>query len=185
VPSSWALNVKANDPIKYREQLTQWHSVTSQKTWVCSNTTGRAWNFTVPGLLSKRNVCLYHFCLWCAILEEHGSAELQTIVPHMYKLCYWSDKQPYVHDCNLFTVGAFQRRFRLPAVILLMLCTHLLSGPFEGLQFMQCVVLQAAHYIGLNCNVVLCVQHLPDDAIIGSEKVRRTFYSYSKCSLCK
>ncbi|XP_021931040.1 uncharacterized protein LOC110835283 isoform X3 [Zootermopsis nevadensis] len=31
----------------------------------------------------------------------------------------------------------------------------------------------AAHYIGLNCNVVLCVQHLPDDAIIGSDKLSK------------
>ncbi|XP_069697772.1 uncharacterized protein raw isoform X9 [Periplaneta americana] len=31
----------------------------------------------------------------------------------------------------------------------------------------------AAHYIGLNCNVVLCVQHLPDDAVIGNDKLSK------------
>lgn len=40
-----------------------------------------------------------------------------------------------------------------------------------------CSGLQAAHYIGLNCNVVLCVQHLPDDAIIGSDKVRHSVHN--------
>lgn len=31
----------------------------------------------------------------------------------------------------------------------------------------------AAHYIGLNCNVVLCVQHLSDGAVIGSDKLSK------------
>lgn len=31
----------------------------------------------------------------------------------------------------------------------------------------------AAHYIGLGCNVVLCVQHLPDDCIFGSDKLTK------------
>jgi len=31
----------------------------------------------------------------------------------------------------------------------------------------------AAHYIGLNCNVVLCVQHLSDDAVIGNDKLSK------------
>ncbi|XP_033609101.1 uncharacterized protein LOC111868871 isoform X4 [Cryptotermes secundus] len=31
----------------------------------------------------------------------------------------------------------------------------------------------AAHYIGLNCNVVLCVQHLSDGAIIGNDKLSK------------
>ncbi|XP_069697764.1 uncharacterized protein raw isoform X2 [Periplaneta americana] len=33
----------------------------------------------------------------------------------------------------------------------------------------------AAHYIGLNCNVVLCVQHLPDDAVIGNDKAVKDY----------
>ena len=33
------------------------------------------------------------------------------------------------------------------------------------------VLLQAGHYIGLGCNVVLCVQQLPENAVIGSEKL--------------
>jgi hypothetical protein len=40
-----------------------------------------------------------------------------------------------------------------------------------------CSGLQAAHYIGLNCNVVLCVQHLPEDAIIANDKVRHSVHS--------
>lgn len=31
----------------------------------------------------------------------------------------------------------------------------------------------AAHYIGLGCNVVLCVQHLADDCILGSDKLSK------------
>lgn len=31
----------------------------------------------------------------------------------------------------------------------------------------------AAHYIGLNCNVVLCVQHLSDDAVVGNDKLSK------------
>ncbi|KAJ9600897.1 hypothetical protein L9F63_000940, partial [Diploptera punctata] len=31
----------------------------------------------------------------------------------------------------------------------------------------------AAHYIGLDCNVVLCIQHLSDDAIIGNDKLSK------------
>jgi hypothetical protein len=88
-----------------------------------------------------------------------------------------------VHDCNLFTlsVGMFQLCFALAAVILPMLHAFLLPGPFEGLclHTLFCV-LQAAHYIGLNCNVVLCVQHLSDDAVIGNDKVRHAFCLYSQ-----
>ncbi|XP_066993495.1 uncharacterized protein raw isoform X3 [Anabrus simplex] len=31
----------------------------------------------------------------------------------------------------------------------------------------------AAHYIGMNCNVVLCVQQLPDDCVLGDEKLSK------------
>ncbi|XP_046986814.1 uncharacterized protein LOC124556841 isoform X1 [Schistocerca americana] len=31
----------------------------------------------------------------------------------------------------------------------------------------------AAHYIGLGCNVVLCVQHLADDCVLGSDKLSK------------
>jgi len=87
-----------------------------------------------------------------------------------------------VHECNLFTifVGMFQLCSPLATVIMSVLHTFLLPGPFEGLclETMYCV-LQAAHYIGLNCNVVLCVQHLSDDAVIGNDKVRHAFCLYS------
>ncbi|GFG38849.1 hypothetical protein Cfor_02156, partial [Coptotermes formosanus] len=45
----------------------------------------------------------------------------------------------------------------------------------------------AAHYIGLNCNVVLCVQHLSDDAVVGNDKKRRKIpaYYYKGLSLNK
>jgi hypothetical protein len=70
--------------------------------------------------------------------------------------------------------------FCLAAVVLPGLHTCLLSGPFEGLCLHTvCCVLQAAHYIGLNCNVVLCVQHLSDDAVVGNDKVRHALRSYS------
>ena len=87
-----------------------------------------------------------------------------------------------VHDCNLFAilVGMFQLRSPLVAVSLSVLHTSLLPGRCEGPCFdtMYCV-LQAAHYIGLNCNVVLCVQHLSDDAVVGNDKVRHAFCLYS------
>jgi hypothetical protein len=43
--------------------------------------------------------------------------------------------------------------------------------------YVVCFSLQAAHYIGLNCNVVLCVQHLSDDAIVGNDKVRHSVHN--------
>ena len=36
----------------------------------------------------------------------------------------------------------------------------------------------AAHYIGLGCNVVLCIQHLSDNAEINGDLVRLTFLSF-------
>jgi len=87
-----------------------------------------------------------------------------------------------VHDSNLFTIfiGMFQLCSPLAAVILSVLHTFLLPSAFEGLclDTVYCV-LQAAHYIGLNCNVVLCVQHLSDDAVVGNDKVRHALCLYS------
>lgn len=31
--------------------------------------------------------------------------------------------------------------------------------------------LQASHYVGLGCNVVLCVQKIPDNSIVDGEEV--------------
>ena len=45
------------------------------------------------------------------------------------------------------------------------------------------LLLQAAHYIGLDCNVVLCIQHLSDDAIIGSDKVSQHYNNEPKQEL--
>lgn len=36
--------------------------------------------------------------------------------------------------------------------------------------------LQASYYIGLQCNVVLCIQFLPDDCVINNEKVNINFF---------
>jgi len=88
-----------------------------------------------------------------------------------------------VRECNLFTifVAMFQLCSPLATVIMsVLLHAFLLPGLFEGLclDTMHCV-LQAAHYIGLNCNVVLCVQHLSDDAVVGNDKVRHAFCLYS------
>jgi hypothetical protein len=74
----------------------------------------------------------------------------------------------------------FQLCFPQAAVILSVLHTFLFPASFEALcHHTMCYVLQAAHYIGLNCSVVLCVQHLSDDAVIGSDKVRRPLCLYS------